>query len=223
MWIYRKKQNITIIALVVAIVSLGIGFAAFSTTLNISSSASVSPNRNDFIIAFSVYDDSYDLNVDQLDLFGVESGGAIADDSRTTVSGGLVSDLKAIFSSFGQSVTYKFYVHNAGQYDAYLRGVTYTALDNGNYKKCSASTSDSTKATDSLVQAACEGIRITISIGGTTYEVGSTNISGHILPKGGVEEVIFKMEYVDGASLADGPFNVEFSNFKFDYSTVDND
>ena len=49
---YRKTKVLTIIALVIAIVTLGVGFAAFSTTLNISSSASVSPSSDNFSIGF---------------------------------------------------------------------------------------------------------------------------------------------------------------------------
>ena len=86
---------------------------------------------------------------------------------------------------------------------------------------CSASGTGSATATDSLVQDACEGIRVSISIGGTSYELGSTDISGHILQMGKIEEVIFKIEYMAEAVRADGPFNISFSDFKFDYSTVD--
>lgn len=127
----------------------------------------------------------------------------------------------ARFTKPNQSVSYKFYVHNLGEYDAYWRGVSYTSLSNGSYKMCSASGTGSATATDSLVQDACEGIRVSISIGGTSYELGSTDISGHILQMGKIEEVIFKIEYMAEAVRADGPFNISFSDFKFDYSTVD--
>ena len=49
----RKQKMLIIIALVVGIASLSIGFAAFSTTLNISSSASVTPNSDTFSVKFS--------------------------------------------------------------------------------------------------------------------------------------------------------------------------
>lgn len=49
----RSQKLLMIIALIMGIASLSIGFAAFSTTLNISSSASVSPNSGDFKIRFS--------------------------------------------------------------------------------------------------------------------------------------------------------------------------
>ncbi|MBQ3511969.1 MAG: hypothetical protein IJA30_06735 [Bacilli bacterium] len=44
----RQIKLLSIIALVVAITGMTLGFAAFSTTLNISSSATVTPNSEDF-------------------------------------------------------------------------------------------------------------------------------------------------------------------------------
>ena len=46
----RKIKILSIVALVLAISAMTLGFAAFSTTLNISSSASVTPNSGDFSV-----------------------------------------------------------------------------------------------------------------------------------------------------------------------------
>ena len=54
----KKEKILMIIALVVGIASLSIGFAAFSTTLNISSSASVNPNSDNFKVKFSTNQNS---------------------------------------------------------------------------------------------------------------------------------------------------------------------
>ena len=62
MRIYRKAQMLTIVALVIVIVTLGVGFAAFSSTLNISSSTNVNPNSSDFKIAFSTTQYAVDTN-----------------------------------------------------------------------------------------------------------------------------------------------------------------
>ena len=44
----RQIKILSIVALVVAIAGMTLGFAAFSTTLSISSSATVTPNSDDF-------------------------------------------------------------------------------------------------------------------------------------------------------------------------------
>ena len=48
----RKQKLLVVLALVIAIASLSIGFAAFSTTLNISPSANVTPNSDSFSVKF---------------------------------------------------------------------------------------------------------------------------------------------------------------------------
>lgn len=216
----RQIKVLSVVALIIAILGMSLGFAAFSTSLNISSSASVSPNSFDFDIRFCEDDDGSKCDWESdLFVYPIASNGAVGKNGNLFHRN--VSFLSATFSMPNQSVLYKFYVHNLGEYDAYLKDVSYTALSNGTYKMCSATTTDSTKATDSLVQAACDGINVTVSIGGTSYEFGS-NISGHKLPKGAVEEVLFTIEYADGSVLADGPFKVDVSDFKLNYSTVDN-
>ena len=44
----RQVKVLSIFALVLAILGMSLGFATFSSTLNISSSATVSPNSEDF-------------------------------------------------------------------------------------------------------------------------------------------------------------------------------
>lgn len=215
-----NKKEIALVALLVAIVGMSIGFAAFSTTLNISSSASVSPSSNSFKIVLCDnnvlnYCDDY---LSEYVLSGKEFNGARDID-------GFVSEkyagFKVAFTSNNQSVTYGFYAQNVGEYDAYLSSIYFEPLSDGSYKRCSASTTDETKATDSLVQSACNGIKEKIIIDGSTYNIGD-NISGHKLTKGESEYIQVVIEYEDGAQLADGPFNVEFGNLRVDYSTVDN-
>lgn len=221
---YRRKQQLTIILVLVAVIStISVGFAAFSSTLNISSSASVTPNSSDFKVVFSA-DRTSIINSSTIGqcvgaVTGV-SGGA------STGSSGCIGETEfknavANFSAPGQVSAFIFYVHNIGKYDAYLKKVNFNLLDNGKHKKCYASTSDSTKATDSLVDAACEGIEISVRGFGNTYSDTMVNISEQVIPQGTVKEVEVVITYGENSKLADGPFNVEFGNVEFEYSTVD--
>ena len=47
----RQMKLLSIVTLVVAIIGMTLGFAAFSTTLSISSSATVTPTSEDFKIS----------------------------------------------------------------------------------------------------------------------------------------------------------------------------
>lgn len=213
----NNRKEIVLVALLVAIVGMSLGFAAFSNTLSISSSATVTPNSDDFSVVFS----GSATTANEFNSFNasINAGAELLSEPFEFNSGSFTGPT-VNFTSTGAEAEFTFYAHNIGEYDAYLNSISYTPLSNGTYKACSSTTTDETKATDSLVQAACDGINVTISIGGTSYTFGS-NISGHKLSKGSVEEVSVKIEYVTGSALADGPFKVDISDFKLNYSTVD--
>lgn len=217
----RQVKILSIVALVIAIVGMSLGFAAFSTTLNISSSASVSPNSDDFKVVFSDSATSILSEGETITLKGT-NGGDKAEDG--ILSSSKVSGLKGNFTNKGDMVDYWFYVHNVGEYDAYLKGINIELVDGtGSTKVCSASTTDETKATDSLVQAACDDIHLYIMVGDCEYVVGDTNIVGHLLEKGTVQEVGIVIDYTGTSSLVDGPFDVTFGDLSLEFSTVDNE
>ena len=215
----RHVKILSIVALVLAISAMTLGFAAFSTTLSISSSATVTPNSEDFKVVLSRSDTSV-INSDTLEQDCIPP--QFSETGNTQMGYGCLGndyfrDSDAQFTVPGQSVEFIMYAHNIGEYDAYLNSVTYDVLDNGEYKKCRAFTD----ATSSLVQAACEGIKMTVSVDGVAYEVGEI-IAAHKLSKGSVKEIKLKIEYEAGAARVDGPIGIEFSNIKFNYGTVDN-
>ena len=219
----RKVKFIIMITLMVAIAGMSLGFAAFSATLNVSSSASVTPNSEDFSVVFCTVEDSIERcssdswqeNAAVETVYGASSVYGILQGTR--------GKFASSFSKTGQSVTYTFYVKNTGDYDAYLRGLIYEPLANGSFKHCSPATLDSTMASSELVNAACDGINISMKIGGVLYEFGRTDIGGHLLAKGEMDEIVFYVEYQRGSTWADGPFNVKIADFKLNYSTVDSD
>ena len=114
----RKFKVFAMITLVIAVVGMSLGFAAFSATLSISSSASVNPNSEDFKVRFcnnttlgSCADDSK-VYASDFTVFGGASN-VVADIS------GLTGNFETSFTKPGQRITYKFYVHNLGEYDAF--------------------------------------------------------------------------------------------------------
>ena len=74
---------LSIIALVIAIVGMSLGFAAFSATLNISSSASVTPDSGSFYLGFYP---STTSTLDDALIAPTTSGGATG--SSVTLSSG---------------------------------------------------------------------------------------------------------------------------------------
>ena len=204
---YRKTKVLTIIALVIAIVTLGVGFAAFSTTLNISSSASVSPSSDNFSIGF--YANKSQSSNSTVTIFPSMSTDSLG--SSIDIIGGskTLSGLEAHFLKPGDVVTYDVVIKNDGEYDAYLNSVNMSQ---------NATCVAEDEATHSLVQSACEGIKIAFMLDG--YD---ENVSGNVnipIAVGECLDAQIIMRYREDSSYADGPFSVSFEPITLDFSTV---
>ncbi len=211
----RSAKIIAIVALCIAIVGLSIGFAAFSNNLTIKSNATVSPNPNDFDVNFST------SNTSELDgtVSGVGTNSATAEDATIDNSDSpTIAGLKANFTEPGQKVTYSFYAHNAGKYKAYLNNVTYSNVSGETATKvCTAGVG--TDAT--MVEAACNGISVSVKVGNDTYTGSMDSITNHKLELDAYEEVVVTIEYNSSASRADGDFEVSFGDIILTYNSVD--
>lgn len=211
----RSAKIIAIVALCVAVVGLSIGFATFSNNLTIKSNAKVTPNASDFDVNFST------SNTSELDgtVSGIGTNSATAEDATIDNSDSpTITGLKANFTEPGQKVTYSFYAHNAGKYVAYLNNVTYANVSGKTATKvCTAGVG--TDAT--MVDAACNGISISVKVGSDTYTGSMDSISNHLLNLDSYEEVVVTIEYASDASRADGDFEVAFGDIILTYSSVD--
>lgn len=217
----RNNKIITIIALMVAVAGLTLGFAAFSRVLTISSSATVTPNDSDFKTAFS----SSNTELASGDIQGVATGGATAGTAK--ISGTTISNLTANFSAPGQTVKYTFYENNSGNYDAYLTNATFNTVTGSNpasNKVCTKVTTGLTEAeyaTESLVNAACNAISIKVDVGSTLTLTGTTQVNTHTLQKGAFTPIVVTIAYDSNGARADGPFDVSFGNITMTYSSAE--
>ena len=214
----RGSKVIAVVALCVAVVGVTLGFAAFSNTLNIKPSASVSPTGSTFNVDFSSSDSAVETNLvtPVKDPDSITAGNATINNAGSNPE---ISGLTATFTEPGQDVTYTFYVHNIGEYDAFLKSITYNnTTDGSTFRTCTANGG----TTDSLVQAACDDITVSVKVG-SDAEVTTTkpNITGHSLAIDAHETVEVKIEYASGGDRADGDFSVEFGDIALLYSTVD--
>ena len=119
----RSSKVIAVVALLVAVIGLSVGFASFSSTLTISSSANVTPNSDTFKVVFSSNGTILTTEAVIGDVTGTgasATNATINNDTNPTISG-----LAANFTEPGQKVVYTFYAHNSGEYDAFLKSVTY--------------------------------------------------------------------------------------------------
>ena len=206
----RKQKLFVILILFVAIASLSVGFAAFSMSLNVSSSASVTPNSSDFSIKFSKEQDSVVVD----DLMPLVLGRGATATYGVIVNNGsspTLSNLAATFTAPGQMAKYYVYVRNEGIYTAYLNSINFIGS-----KTCVAEPDTS----DELVQSACDDITLKVTVGETVY-METESISNHPLDTTSWEKVLVELYYDSNSTYVDGPFSINFPNVSLVYSTVD--
>ncbi len=219
----QKGTNIVaLLALVVAVVGLTFGYAAFSKTLDITSDATVTPSQDTFNIDFSaVADSTVTTGITPAAATGVGGSATITNNSATTPS---VSDLTTTFTNIGQTATYTLYARNVGEYDAWLKSVNFEKpTDASEFITCTAGTG----ANAEMVEKACGTITISIKVGTdeALTDTATYGTSTHSLGAGNSEPIVITVSYngdsnVTNSGRVDGPFTVKFGKISLNYSTV---
>ena len=213
----KSSKGIAIVASLVAIIGLSIGFAAFTRDLTITTDTTTVNQKNSLSVVFSSSLSTVATN---------DVVGSILPDptptgvsaSNATINNGdgsapNIRGFAATFTEPGQSVTYEFYVHNQSDYTAYLRNIAF----NGS-KTCTA-VGDTTQST---VDEACRGISLSIKVGSMNDAVKTTtSVSGHSLSNTTPEKITIVIDYDSDAKTANGDFTVSFGSITLTYSTVD--
>ena len=102
----RKKKDILIIVMVIALVFMSTAYAILSQQLNINGTATIS--------------DSWNVKITDIEAIA-SSGTAEAGSVNNT---GTVATISPVFYTVGDSVTYKVTVENKGSLDAVLTSIT---------------------------------------------------------------------------------------------------
>jgi len=212
----RRTKILIIVVLAICIVQLSVGFAAFSTALNINSSLKVTPDSSYFKVNFSSSATSLATNqiVPTKSDSKIVATNAVLDNTNDPT----ISNIYAVFTAPGQFVEYSFYSFNSGKYLAYLNEVNFRNIDGETVtKKCTPLIG----ARDDLVQAVCGDIELSVQIGPTLFKSTNNNINGHTLARESSENVKVKIIYKNNDHWADGDFEVSFGKITLDYGSVD--
>ncbi len=201
--------------------SLGVGFAFFSNSLSIQSSANVMPNSSTFRVAFASSSLVDGTSIETGDIIpsrnveGFSASPAVIDNTGEPT----LKDISVSFTEPGQAASYTFYVANIGEFIAYLKSITFENVLSGNsFKVCTPGEN----TTPALVGDACQDIVVTIDVGSLGVQTGSvSNITNHSLPLGNTEKVILNIEYRSNGHRADGDFTVSFGDISLLYTSVD--
>jgi len=212
----NRAKMVTIAVLLVAIVGLGIGFSAFSSSLFISSSVDVAPDASTFKVVFSSSNSSVSTTAVKptANPTTLEATSATINNTDNPT----ISNLNAKFTKPGQSVIYEFYAANIGEYDAYLTDITFSNAEGANaFKTCTAGTGTNAD----LVSAACNAISVEVKVAEEDSKSTTGSYSNHLLSKGLYEKVTVTLKYEIGGAVADGDFSVKFGDITLKYSSVE--
>ncbi len=204
---------IAVVAIIIGIAGVTIGYAAFSNNLTINSAAEVTPSSANFKVVFSSSDESVSTSAVVPTLSDENVTGFSATSGTIDNSGDpTLTNLKATFTEPGQSVTYTFYAYNTGQYIAYLKSIEFIGS-----KTCTPRTG----TTQSLVTSACTSITLSVQVGSeNATSTTVSNISGHSLAKNTPETVVVTIDYDSAGAIADGIFDVAFPSIVLTYSSA---
>ena len=212
---FNEKRIIVVGFLTLFILVFAVGFSAFSSILDISANAYVSPDDKDFSVVFSSSNQAYETNDVIADVVGAGVTSTPGLINNSINKNPRINNLSANFIEPGQKATYSFYVYNNGEYDAYLTRINFDTVSNNKAVVCNAGEN----ATLEYVNAACEGISYTITVGSDSASETST-ISNHKLRKGAYENVTVVIEYKAESARSDGPFQILFGDISLDFTTV---
>ena len=233
----KKMRAVALIALSFSILGLTLGFAAFSNTLTISSSAQVTPDASDFKLTLYglprvyEYDDinQHDPNSMPLSIFTSTTQAApLLDNNEEATIATLDNDnlsiknLQASFTKPDQSIYYMIAIKNEGHYDGYLN--LQQQFEPASYT-CTAKEG----TTEALALEACKGIEFRIRLGyidesgdKIDWDISKTmDETGHVkLEKGKHWYLNIVIAYEYGSARADGPFEIVFEDLKIPMSTA---
>lgn len=231
----RQIKLLSIVSLVLAISAMTLGFAAFSTTLNISSSAIVTPSSEDFKMLIYGFKDSSSMEkvyisgiYDDSDLsstlgygiateYDAKAGVAVIDNSTHTIS-----NATGEFENNLDQILYLFVLRNEGTYDAYLDLSEYNKISDG-YElmvtEVSGVCTPGTGATASLVTEACKGVVANYGVFDLSTGSSKKITTDYFKIEAGSEEII-GISIWNLGPWADGSFTVDFPSIEFNVSTI---
>lgn len=162
----REMKILVVAALIISIVAIGIGFAAFSETLTINGSASVQTST--WKVKFS-------------ELGTATLTGSAAEVTKPTLSDTTIETYNATFKTPGDSVSYKIKVSNTGSYNAKITTATISVPSCTGKAGEATADADATKVCDKLTYTLVYDTDDTQSAG-QAVAVGDTLKAGETRP-----------------------------------------
>lgn len=176
----RGAKVIAIVALLIAVVGLTVGYAAYSSTLTINGTANVDPASWKVNFGYKTGDS----------LTGTINGHA-TENTAPTLADTTISGFDVTLKAPGDSVTYNFLIKNSGTLNARLANFTMGTLTCAPNEGSKISPEDATKL--------CGELKYTLTYAGAG---GSTITTGDILNPNNSKELELKLEWPSASTLS---------------------
>lgn len=184
----REMKTLVIAALVISVVAIGVGFAAFSTTLQINGTATVNTGGKTWNVLFTGVEKT-DASTE-----GVEA--AVPSISNGTVgenaTNAAIGTITAGFTAPGQKLQYKITVSNSGDYDAKL-----TAADLTTTLTATGTGATATTDADNVLKHA----KFTF----TKADGSAVNVGTDTIASKSTQEYLYTLEYEDFTNASELP------------------
>lgn len=212
----NNSKVVAIVALIVAVIALSVGFAAFSDTLTIDGTATAAAASNPFddannALAYATTNSAtcYETGTP-----------ANTVNSAGTASGDSWSGISVPLSSSASSVTCTATIVNATAYDAYLTAIT-TANNNATGLTCSSTGANATTNSTNV----CANAQVTVTIGSLTATINKDGLTtsgttgAQVAKNGGTATVTVVISY-NSAALTDEDVTITIPTITHAYSSA---
>lgn len=171
----REMKILVVAALIISIVAIGIGFAAFSETLTINGNASV--QTSSWKVKFS-------------ELGTATLTGTASEVTKPTLSDTTIGTYNATFKTPGDSVSYKIKVSNTGSYNAKITTATISV------PSCTGKAGEATADADAA--KVCDKLTYTLVYDtDDTQSAGQAVAVGDTLKTGETRPMVLTLKYAE--------------------------
>ena len=186
----REMKTLVIAALVISVVAIGVGFAAFSTTLQINGTATVNTDGKTWNVFF-----------EKIEKTGLSTEGV--DSSTPTITNGTfgenttnaaISTITAAFTAPKQKLQYKITVKNAGTYDAKLTAASIPTLD-----------TITVTGTGETAETDAANVKRHLKFSFTKFDGSTVTAETDTLAAGATQDYLYTIEYEDLTNAAELP------------------
>lgn len=219
----KGGRIIALAALLIAVLGLSLGFAAYSSTLTINSNADVLLDEDVWEVGFSTVNSAITAG-DK-----AETGSGT---SEITISQFAITQKTPaqLHTTNGSSVTYDFFIVNDGKLDAYLNSVSMGTLSctylTGTRTEDNGSTTVTNTGTGTITPADCATMfTATLTIGSTSYTSGQAAVTSgfgttNMIPATGTKYIAASLTIAYNTDSISSVTNVPDADFNVALSTT---